>query len=66
MIKDANSESNLFPLKHAIINSGIFGGLVDDYLKDETLLLHRAEHGGIDIFNFIDMIKYYQLFVQER
>lgn len=28
----------------------IFGGLVDDYLKDEALVKHRAEHGGIDIF----------------
>jgi anaerobic magnesium-protoporphyrin IX monomethyl ester cyclase len=28
----------------------IFGDLVDDYLKDESLIKHRAEHGGIDIF----------------
>ena len=28
----------------------IFGNLVDDYLKDESLVKHRAEHGGIDIF----------------
>ena len=28
----------------------LFGSLVDDFLEDETLLRHRAEHGGIDIF----------------
>ncbi|HHT9105599.1 MAG TPA: B12-binding domain-containing radical SAM protein [Candidatus Wujingus californicus] len=28
----------------------LFGSLVADYLKDEALLKHRAEHGGIDIF----------------
>jgi len=28
----------------------LFGNLVDDYLKDEVLLKHRATHGGIDIF----------------
>ncbi len=28
----------------------LFGGLVEDYLKDEALLKHRATHGGIDIF----------------
>ncbi len=28
----------------------IFGNLAEDYLKDESLLKHRAEHGGIDIF----------------
>jgi radical SAM superfamily enzyme YgiQ (UPF0313 family) len=28
----------------------LFGDLVEDYLKDEALVKHRAEHGGIDIF----------------
>jgi radical SAM superfamily enzyme YgiQ (UPF0313 family) len=28
----------------------LFGDLVEDNLKDETLLKHRAVHGGIDIF----------------
>ncbi len=28
----------------------LFGNLIDDYLKDEVLLKHRATHGGIDIF----------------
>jgi len=28
----------------------LFGNLVEDYLKDETLLKHRAVHGGIDVF----------------
>ena len=28
----------------------IFGDLAEDYLRDESLLKHRAEHGGIDIF----------------
>jgi len=28
----------------------LFGNLVDDYLKDEVLIKHRATHGGIDIF----------------
>jgi anaerobic magnesium-protoporphyrin IX monomethyl ester cyclase len=28
----------------------LFGDLVEDYLKDESLVKHRAEHGGIDIF----------------
>jgi anaerobic magnesium-protoporphyrin IX monomethyl ester cyclase len=28
----------------------LFGDLVEDYLKDEALLKHRAVHGGIDIF----------------
>jgi radical SAM superfamily enzyme YgiQ (UPF0313 family) len=28
----------------------LFGNLVKDSLKDEMLLKHRAEHGGIDIF----------------
>jgi len=28
----------------------LFGNLVQDYLKDKTLLKHRATHGGIDIF----------------
>ncbi len=28
----------------------LFGNLVEDYLKDEALLKHRATHGGIDIF----------------
>ena len=28
----------------------LFGNLVEDYLKDETLLKHRAIHGGIDVF----------------
>ncbi|MFH1995888.1 MAG: hypothetical protein ABIJ27_02695, partial [Candidatus Omnitrophota bacterium] len=28
----------------------LFGGLADEYFKDEALVKHRAEHGGIDIF----------------
>jgi radical SAM superfamily enzyme YgiQ (UPF0313 family) len=28
----------------------LFGNLIRDYLKDEILFKHRAEHGGIDIF----------------
>lgn len=28
----------------------LFGDLVGDYLNDEALLKHRAEHGGIDVF----------------
>ena len=28
----------------------LFGNLAKEYLKDKTLLKHRAEHGGIDIF----------------
>lgn len=28
----------------------LFGGLVDGYLRDESLKTHRAEHGGIDLF----------------
>jgi radical SAM superfamily enzyme YgiQ (UPF0313 family) len=28
----------------------LFGDLVEDYLEDEVLLKHRAEHGGVDIF----------------
>jgi hypothetical protein len=28
----------------------LFGDLVSEYLHDEMLLKHRAEHGGIDIF----------------
>ena len=30
--------------------TALFGNLIDDYLKDEVLLKHRATHGGIDIF----------------
>jgi len=28
----------------------LFGGLADDFLADEALMKHRADHGGIDIF----------------
>lgn len=28
----------------------LFGNLYEDYMKDEVLIKHRAEHGGIDIF----------------
>lgn len=28
----------------------LFGNLASDYLNDEALIKHRAEHGGIDIF----------------
>ncbi len=28
----------------------LFGSLADDYVKDEALLKHRAEHGGLDLF----------------
>ena len=28
----------------------LFGNLVEDYLRDDALLKHRATHGGIDIF----------------
>jgi len=28
----------------------LFGSLTDAYFKDEALVKHRAEHGGIDIF----------------
>lgn len=28
----------------------LFGSLADRYFEDEALLMHRAEHGGIDIF----------------
>ena len=28
----------------------LFGTLANDYFKDEELMKHRAEHGGIDIF----------------
>jgi anaerobic magnesium-protoporphyrin IX monomethyl ester cyclase len=28
----------------------LFGGLADSFFKDEALVKHRAEHGGIDIF----------------
>lgn len=28
----------------------LFGSLADNYIKDEMLVKHRAEHGGIDIF----------------
>ncbi|MFH1593939.1 MAG: radical SAM protein [Candidatus Omnitrophota bacterium] len=30
--------------------TNLFGDMADDYFKDEALLKHRAEHGGIDIF----------------
>jgi anaerobic magnesium-protoporphyrin IX monomethyl ester cyclase len=51
MIKDVNSRVK--PISTESCNSklrNIFGNLVDDYLKDESLVKHRAEHGGIDIF----------------
>lgn len=51
MIKDVNSR--IEPISIEACNNklrNIFGDIVDDYLKDETLLKHRAEHGGIDIF----------------
>ena len=51
MIKDVNSRVKPIPTESC--NSklrNIFGNLVDDYLKDESLIKHRAEHGGIDIF----------------
>ena len=28
----------------------LFGNLMRDYLKDEALVKHRVEHGGIDVF----------------
>ena len=28
----------------------LFGNLADEYFKDEMLVKHRAEHGGIDVF----------------
>jgi radical SAM superfamily enzyme YgiQ (UPF0313 family) len=51
MIKDVNSRVK--PISTESCNGklrNIFGNLVDDYLKDESLVKHRAEHGGIDIF----------------
>jgi radical SAM superfamily enzyme YgiQ (UPF0313 family) len=51
MIKDVNSRVK--PASTESCNTklrNIFGNLVDDYLKDESLVKHRAEHGGIDIF----------------
>ncbi len=51
MIKDVNSRVKSISTESC--NSklrNIFGNLVDDYLKDESLIKHRAEHGGIDIF----------------
>jgi Fe-S oxidoreductase len=51
MMKDVHSRVK--PISTESCNSklrNIFGNLVDDYLKDESLVKHRAEHGGIDIF----------------
>lgn len=45
--------SRVKPIPHEVSLKKIrnlFGDLVDDYLKDESLIRHRAEHGGIDIF----------------
>lgn len=51
MISEACSRvARLSERDYAAKIKSIFGVLADDYLKDESLVRHRAEHGGIDLF----------------
>lgn len=51
MIKSVCSQIRKIP-REIYINKlkNLFGKLADDYFKNDTLLAHRAQHGGIDIF----------------
>lgn len=51
MMNEVNSKVRPFP-QHETDRRlrSLFGGLVADYLNDEGLVKHRAEHGGIDVF----------------
>ncbi len=51
MIKEVNSRIRAVPEEESERKlRKLFGGLVDGYFKDEALIKHRAEHGGIDVF----------------
>jgi len=51
MIKEVCSRVEQFsPEFYMAKLKNLFGGLADDYYRDESLLKHRSEHGGIDIF----------------
>jgi radical SAM superfamily enzyme YgiQ (UPF0313 family) len=43
-VKPLSDETYTEKLRH------LFGNLIGDYLQNESLVKHRAEHGGIDIF----------------
>lgn len=51
MIKEVNSRIRVVPEEESERKlRKLFGGLVNSYFKDEALIKHRAEHGGIDVF----------------
>lgn len=51
MINEVCSRVNPLPIQIFTKKiKNLFGDIFRDYLRDDTLVKHRAEHGGIDIF----------------
>jgi radical SAM superfamily enzyme YgiQ (UPF0313 family) len=51
MIDEVCSRVNPLPVQESSEKlKNLFGSLLGDYLQDEVMAKHRAEHGGIDVF----------------